>query len=141
MTRAFLPLALASAVALTACAGGGINHEPIIDGPYTQTYAMDVAQCRQIADGRGYDNADVRTAAALGAGLGALAGLIGGGRSYHHHWRGHGRRDNADKTEDVLLGAAIGAATGGGAQALKTREQRRQILLNCLAGRGHRVLG
>jgi len=123
---AALTLSLLPILALSACATGGAAHQPIIDGPKDARYQQDLAQCRTYAEQRSYDNADVRTQALIGAGIGGLLGLS--------------NARSADEG-DFFTGAAIGAIFGGGAEALETRGQRREILLNCLAGRGHRILG
>ena len=123
---AVLTLSLLPILALSACATGGAAHQPIIDGPQDARYQQDLAQCRTYAEQRSYDNADVRTQALIGAGIGGLLGLS--------------NARSADEG-DFFTGAAIGAIFGGGAEALETRGQRREILLNCLAGRGHRILG
>jgi len=120
---------LASATSLfllSACATGGAAHQPIIDGPQGALYQQDLSECRSYAERRGYDNSDVRTQALVGAGIGGLLGLA---NAYH------------PDEGDFFTGAIIGGLFGGGSEALETRGQRRDILLNCLAGRGHRVLG
>ena len=119
-----------SMVSLSACASGGAAHQPIIDGPndpqYRAAYQQDLAECRKVAEQRKYDNSDVRTQALVGAGIGGLIGLA-----------------NARDVDegDFFTGAIIGGLVGGGSEALETRSQRREILLNCLTGRGHNVLG
>lgn len=122
----FLTLSLLPVIGLSACATGGAAHNPIIDGPKDAAYHQDLAECRTYAEQRSYDNADVRTQALVGAGIGGLLGLA--------------NARSADEG-DFFTGAAIGALFSGGSEALETRGQRREILLNCLAGRGHRILG
>ncbi len=117
---------LISSCALSACATGGAAHQPIVDGPRDGVYYQDLAECRSYAEERRYDNSDVRTQALVGAGIGGLLGLA---NAY-----------SADEG-DFFTGALIGGLFGGGSEALKTRGQRREILLNCLANRGHNVLG
>ncbi len=126
----FALFAAASFMSLSACATGGAAHQPIIDGPmdpeYRAAYQQDLGECRQVAEQRSYDNSDVRTQALVGAGIGGLLGLA---NAY-----------SADEG-DFFTGAIIGGLFGGGQEALNTRDQRREILLNCLANRGHNVLG
>lgn len=126
-------LLLCSVVGLSGCAGGGAAYTPIIDGPVTENYYQDLATCQSLAQQRRYDNADVRTNAVIGAGLGGLAALADNdkGRRGHH---------DEDGFEEFALGALIGAIFGGGARALETREERKHIVLNCMSGRGYRVL-
>lgn len=122
----FLSLALLPVLALSACATGGAAHSPIIDGPQSAAYQQDLSECRSYAEQRSYNNSDVRTQALIGAGVGGLLGLA---NAY-----------SADEG-DFFTGAIIGGLFSGGSEALETRGQRREILLNCLVGRGHRVLG
>jgi uncharacterized protein YcfJ len=89
-------------------------------------YSADLGQCRQVAESRDYLNSDTRTGALIGAGLGGLIGLADA--------------DDAN-VEDFIGGAIIGALFGGGERALETRQERKSIVLNCMAGRGHRVVG
>jgi len=114
-----------STLLLSACATGGAAYEPIIDGPKNAQYTEDLDDCQALAESREYLNGDVKTAAVVGAALGGLFALT---------------RRNAD-TEDVLDGAAVGGLLGGGDRALKTRTERKYIVLDCMAGRGYRVLG
>jgi hypothetical protein len=121
-----LALCAFSLLGLSACATGGAAHQPIIDGPKDAVYHQDLSDCRSFAEERGYDNSDVRTQALIGAGIGGVLGLLDA--------------QSADEG-DFFTGAIIGGLFGGGSEALETRGQRREILLNCMAGRGHRVLG
>lgn len=117
MTLAVLPL--------SACAGGGAAYQPIIDGPQNAKFQQDIAQCQALAEQLSYNNSDVKTGAAAGAAVGAVAGLL--------------RRGNSNS--DPLIGAAVGGAYGGGGAALVTRAERKNIVKRCMSGRGHRVLG
>ena len=110
---------------LSACASGGAGHTPIIDAPKTPQYYADLDACRVLASQRKLLNGDTQTAAVVGAAGGALI-------------RGISDRDSF---EEVLGGAAIGGALGGGAGALSAYGEQKDILLRCMAGRGYRVLG
>ena len=118
------------ATALTACASGGAAYRPIVDAPNTAGYAAkyeaDLADCRSFAEQRRYDNSDVRTQALVGASIGGVLGLIEG---------------DGTEFEDFAVGAAAGGAFGAGSGALETRGERKQIVVRCMQGRGHRVLG
>lgn len=114
------------ALTLSACASGGAAYRPIVDGPTDGTYMADLSDCRGVAEKREYVNSDTKTGAAIGAGLGGLIGLADA--------------DDAN-VEDFIGGAIVGALFGGGEAALETRDQRKSIVMNCMAGRGHRVVG
>jgi hypothetical protein len=117
-------LALATTLAVAACAGG----EPIIDrkGVDAARYQADLAECRQYAEevsvarsGAGGAAMGGAAGAATGAAIGAVRGRPG-------------------------TGAAVGAAGGGtsGLFAGLFRGSARQdkVVRNCLRGRGYRVL-
>ena len=114
-----------AALTLTACASGA-SYMPIVDGPQDAKYSADLGDCSQLAKTRNYVNGDSKTSALLGAGLGGLLGLAD---------------DDGGSTGDVIGGAVIGAILGGGKQVFKARTQRKKIVINCMAGRGHRVVG
>jgi len=116
----------AAAFSLSACATGGAAYEPIVDGPKDDIYVADLGECQKLAETREYLNSDTRTAAVVGAGVGGLVGLAD---AYDPNF------------EDFVGGAIIGALFGGGDRALKTRTERKYIVLDCMANRGHRVLG
>ncbi|KLN61028.1 hypothetical protein WH96_09945 [Kiloniella spongiae] len=48
---------------------------------------------------------------------------------------------NGDVQNAALLGTGLGAAGGAGAQAWDTQDERKQIVKNCMKGRGHNVVG
>lgn len=121
----FITIAIGG-LALVGCANTGAKYEPIADGPVSVIYAADLENCQQLATDRGYINADTKTNAMIGAGLGALAGIAD---------------DDVNDTEGAIAGAVVGAIAGGGAGMVETREQRRQIVIDCMKGRGHPVVG
>jgi len=126
-------LAIGAAVLmLGGCATGGAAYEPIVDGPKNAQYAQDLSECQQLAEQREYLNGDTQTKAAVGAVAGGLIGL-----SSNNRYRGRRGSDG----DAILAGAIVGAILGGGSGALNTREERKHIVLNCVAGRGYRVLG
>lgn len=109
-----------------ACADTGAAYNPIPDGPVSASYAPDLEQCRQLAARRAYLNGDTRTDALVGAGVGGLVGLAD---------------DEVSDVEGALAGAMVGAVAGAGAGMLETRDERRDIVVQCMRGRGHRVVG
>ena len=109
-----------------ACAGGGADYAPVVDGPRSVAYQADLQACQALARERALMNADTRTDMAIGAGIGALAGLAD---------------DDVTDTEGALAGALVGATVGGISGALETRDERRQMVVDCLRLRGHRAIG
>ncbi len=113
-----------AAILLGGCSNTGADYRPIVDGGAdTAAYESDLAACAKVADQRGYLNGDVQNAALLGTGLGAIVGGLSDG------WGG------------ALVGGVIGAAGGAGAEAWDTQDERKQIVKNCMKGRGHNVVG
>lgn len=102
------------AVALGGCFATGAKHRPIVDGSDPRRYEADLAACQDVARQRSYVNADVQLNAAIGGAVGAVV--------------------------DGVEGAVAGAAIGGGAAAVDTVRERKAIVINCMEGRGHRVV-
>jgi len=113
---------LASAVVLTACAASGANYTPMLDGPPTTAFESDLAACKTLASEQRQFDQETVGAAVLGAGAGAFLGA-------------------ADDESDAAGGAIAGALAGGIAGAVKASERRETIVVECLRGRGHRVVG
>lgn len=106
---------------MTACADSGANYQPILDGTPTPAYAADLDACQALARDRKQFREDTIAATALGAGVGAVLG-------------------EAD-TGDGLGGAVAGALAGGMSGAAEASDARKSIVIACLRGRGHRVVG
>jgi hypothetical protein len=83
----------AAVLALGACAGGGADYAPVVDGPRSEAYQADLQACQALARERALMNAETRTDMAIGAGIGALAGLAD---------------DDVTDTEGALAGALVG---------------------------------
>ncbi len=111
-------------VALTGCGATAARYQPVVDQP-DQNYVADLGECQQLAETRSYTNDDVKTAAAVGAVAGALLGGLGDDGGW----------------DDALGGALVGSAIGGGSEAWDMREERKNIVVQCLRGRGHLVAG
>ncbi|WP_425037861.1 glycine zipper family protein [Primorskyibacter sp. S187A] len=112
---------LAGLVLLTACADGGAHHHPILDGTPTPAYEADLAACQALARDQSQLDHETMGATLLGAGAGAALGEAERG--------------------DALGGAVAGALAGGLASTGDVRERRSSIVVECLRGRGHRVVG
>lgn len=126
MKQSVLMTVIASGLMVTACAGGGADYAPIVDGPRSAAYQADLLACQSLARERAYMNSETRTDMAVGAGIGALAGLAD---------------DDVTDTEGAIAGALVGAAAGALSGSLETRDERRQMVIECLRMRGHRAVG
>ncbi|GGL81750.1 hypothetical protein [Wenxinia marina] len=117
-----LSLTILLPLLLAACADGGSDYTPIVDGVSTAAFQSDLAACQALSrDQRAFDQ-ETAAAAALGAGVGALLGA-------------------ADDDATAASGAIAGALAGGVASAVDVSDQREAIVVECLRGRGHRVAG
>jgi len=114
-----LALCATGLVLLGACSDTGANYRPIIDGTPTAAYDADWVACQTLA-GNQFDG-ETMGATVLGAGAGAVLGEIDGG--------------------DALEGAVVGALAGGVASSVNVNERRQSIVIECLRGRGHQVVG
>jgi outer membrane lipoprotein SlyB len=116
-TRLALPLVLALGIA-------GCAYRPVVDPKRSDMarYETDLVECREIAD------------KSHGAGAGALVGAGAGYAVGQVLARTTGR---ANRANEAGRGAAVlGGASGAGAGA----RNKRQIIKNCMTGRGHAVL-
>ena len=129
--RKFHFLILAS-FTVGACAGSGAEYRPIVDGPKGVGFSSDLSACQQVATERSYANADVKSDAAAGAAIGGLVtGLVVGLEE----------GDVGAGIAGAVIGAALGGATAGGERAWKTQGERKNIVIACMQGRGHNVVG
>lgn len=119
------PMLLPALVALpllAACDDTGARYTPILDGAPNAAFEADLAACQALArDQRRFDQ-ETLAAAALGAGVGAVLGQV-------------------DDDTNAAGGALAGALAGGTAVAVDTSDRRAAIVVDCLRGRGHRVVG
>ncbi len=121
MMKTQFSLATGTLVVLAACADSGADYQPILDGTPTPTYQADLDDCQALARNQTRFDEDTIAATVLGAGMGAaLAGADDG---------------------DALEGAVAGAFAGGVSSAVDASERREAIVVECLRGRGHRVVG
>ena len=125
-------IVLPSLLVISACAGSGAEYRPIVDGPRGPAFAADLQECQGVATQRSYDNAEVRSEAAAGALVGGLlTGLVAGVEE----------DDLGAGIVGALVGAAVGGAVAGGERAWETQSERKNIVVACMQGRGHNVVG
>lgn len=125
---------LALSVLITGCAtapntmggGHGAEYTPVVDGVQNAKFNTDLTECRNLArQAQGAQESQILTQAVVGALAGAAAGAVISGNQYG--MTGYGAR----------AGVVSGTAQGAGG-ALNTGKR---IIINCMIGRGHRVLG
>ncbi|NVO28902.1 glycine zipper family protein [Donghicola sp. C2-DW-16] len=109
-------------VLLAACGDSGANYTPILDGAPSPAFQSDLSACQALARNQTQFDQETIGATALGAGAGALLG-------------------EADDDSTAAGGAIAGALAGGIASAVNASERRESIVIECLRGRGHRVVG
>lgn len=128
----FLALPLVAALGLSACANTGADYTPIVDGPYSSSFSTDLDACQKVAEHRSYTNGDVQSEAAFGAvSTGLVTGLI----------TGIGEGDVGAGIAGALIGGAIGGVAAGVGQSWDTSGERKTIVVSCMKGRGHNVVG
>lgn len=118
-----------SVLALALLAGCAHSYQPIVDlqNVDQMRYQQDLAVCRQYADQVDpvkEAGTDLLIGALGGAALGAATGAIAG-----------------DAAMGAATGAAIGGIGGAGVGGVSGAERQKQIIRNCLSGRGYKVLG
>jgi len=119
--KAPILLTCTAATLLCACADSGANYTPILDGPATPAYQTDLGACQGLARDQKQFDQETMAATVLGAGVGAALGEADSG--------------------DPLGGAVAGALVGGVSVGVENGERREAIVVQCLRGRGHRVVG
>lgn len=115
---------VSSALFLAVFVAGCTGYRPIVDsqGRNMANYEYDLRDCQNYA--RQVDGATRTGGAALGgAALGAVLGLVGGGSG-----------------SNIAQAAGVGAVTGAAAGGVSTAASQKQIIRNCMTGRGYRVL-
>lgn len=115
-------IALPVVLGVAACTDRGAHYQPILDGSNTPAFQADLAACQSLASNQNQFDRKTIGATVLGAGAGAVLGKV-------------------DDDGDALGGAIVGALAGGAAGALNASERREAIIVECLRGRGHRVVG
>ena len=129
-------LAFAISASLVGCAsnlnavgsGYGAGYTPVIDGPQDSKYWTNLNECRTLASQVQRNREGEAAGQALaGALAGALVGGILGGKGY--------------RNEASAYGAKAGALTGGASGLGSAVQGGKQVIINCMVGRGYRVLG
>jgi len=123
MKSKFLLLVLSSVIILSL-SGCASTNRIVIDKKNTDmvAYEQDLAECRVYADEAGGAGAAAAKGAVGGAIVGGAIGAVLGNK----------------RTSEKLAGAA--AISGAARGARKGKAEKIQIVKNCLAGRGYRVL-
>lgn len=118
MTKKAIAIALTAAI-MSGCA----SYKPVVDmrGVSQNVYDQDLLECQELAKQRD-PAAQAAGGAAVGAIFGALLGAAIGGSSMAGY------------------GAGIGAANGVAAGGAHGAASQINIVRNCMAGRGYRVL-
>ena len=113
-----LPLA---ALMLGGCAQTGAEFRPHVDRP-SANYEADLQQCQDLAKQRGYLQGDSVGETMLGAAGGTAIGAIADG------WSG------------AWIGALIGTGVGAVDGAYQAKDDRKNIVIKCMKGRGYNVV-
>ena len=116
---------LLGVLVLAACDGYPTSRPLAVDGTRNANFGQDEIECRALA--ANYN--PQKQAGAIGGG--AVSGALIGGLT----------SASGQSTEGALAGAAIGGLLGAAEGSYEEDEARRQVLINCMQGRGHRVIG
>jgi hypothetical protein len=118
-------IALVCLSSLTAC-GVGSGYRPIVDGK-NANYESDLSACQGLGAQRGYMNDDSKIETGLSAGAGALGGAVIGSNS-------------GNAGAGALAGLGVGLIAGAIGSSMKDKEEQKSIVINCMRGRGHKVI-
>lgn len=113
--------AIAGLGLLSACGDSGANYTPILDGAPKLTFEADLAACQSLAQNQKQFDQETAAATAMGAAAGAALGEADSG--------------------DAWGGAIAGALIGGISVAEEKNEQKQEIVIACMRGRGHAIVG
>lgn len=109
-------------IALSACADLGANYAPILDGLPAPSFQSDLQACQTLA--RNQKQFDTETIGAAVAG-----GLLGAAVADH---------DGSGTAVEGLIGGALVGLVGG---LFEAGDQRKSIVIECMKGRDHRIVG
>jgi len=125
LQNAVIIAALSSAgLMLNGCANTGSGYRPIVDGYEDDAYHADLADCQSLAKTKGSRDGDTKVSALAGAVVGGAFGAL-----------------EDESLEGALLGALLGGLVGGAGAAAETQEDQKSIVIQCMYGRGHPVVG
>ena len=108
-----------------ACAKAPVDRPLTVDGARAVGFQDDMQACRALA--LSYDDPELNKEIAGAAAMGAVVGGLDS--------------DDGDELEGALVGAAIGGLFGAAEKNQVIKEEQREVLIRCMQGRGHRVVG
>jgi uncharacterized protein YcfJ len=114
----FMTLPILSA---TACAEFGSSYTPILDGTENATYHTDLEGCQNLASNQSHSENTI--------GAAVVGGVFGGALADHE--------GDMTSVEGALVGAVFGLIGG----MIEEADTRKSIVLECMKGRDHRVVG
>lgn len=148
MQNKFLPLLVIGALAFSGCASNRV----IVDtqGIDSAVYQQDLAECKQLA---GQVKSNVVGGMIAGALIGAVIGEISNAGKSHHHYKYHRRYRHSSRHQyrshyrhhphsrvSTAGAAKVGAVSGALMAGAGASQQRGDVMRNCMAGRGYRIL-
>lgn len=144
MQNKLLPLLVIGALTFSGCAGNRV----IVDtyGVDSAVYQRDMAECKQLA---GQVKSNVVGGMIAGALIGAVIGEISNAGNNHRHYRYHRRyrhsprvhyRHHSDSRVSTAGAAKVGAVSGALMAGASASQQRGDVMRNCMADRGYRIL-
>ncbi|WP_039018165.1 hypothetical protein [Halocynthiibacter namhaensis] len=107
-----------------ACGQNEVDKPLVLDGVANASYNNDLGQCRAIA--ANYRAEDLRRGAIGGAVIGGIVGVAD---------------DNSNDVAGALTGVAIGGLIGAAEASEELDGLRRNVIIRCMMGRGHPVIG
>jgi outer membrane lipoprotein SlyB len=130
MYKEITAVIIVSAMALTGCASQGGWH-PTVDpygDPNAANIERDTVECRQLAQqAAGSTGEEAGKGALVGGAIGAAAGAVLGAAV-------------GSPGKGAMIGAAAGGVGGGASQGFSSEENFKRSYINCMSGRGHRVI-
>lgn len=119
MTLKFTLSAAACAVFVAGCAE---QSEPlIVDGAKSAAFENDLQACKQVSLQKQKSKGGTISGAVVG-------GIIGG-------------VEGGNALEGAAVGAVLGGLLGSGEDAAELSDAQKEIVFNCMRGRGHKVVG